>query len=127
MAERVDRMAFRKDDMIDEVNVKAGTLDWYTKNKKLLDKSVPEVVVLDKIVGAAHFSLIRNDKFQLIFKHSTPGFNRIAVGEIEKVDYFDGIRIQLTWCPEESFMKVADTTLEQNYFMVKAEEKIEPI
>jgi len=123
MAERVDGMAFRKDDMIDEVNVKAGTLDWYTKNKKLLDKSVPEVVVLDKTVGSTHFSLIRNDKFQLIFMHSTPNFKRVAVGNIEKVDYYDGIRIQLTWCPEESFMKVADTTLEQNYFLVRADEK----
>jgi hypothetical protein len=55
--------------------------------------------------------------------HSTPNFKRVAVCNIEKVDYYDGIRIQLTWCPEESFMKVADTTLEQNYFLVRADEK----
>ncbi|MFZ5633189.1 MAG: hypothetical protein ACOY40_10115 [Bacillota bacterium] len=114
-------MAFRKDDMIDEINVKAGTLDWYTKNKKLLDKSVPEVVVIDKSVGDSYFKLVRNEKFQLIFTHQTPSFKRVAVGDIEKVDYFDGIRIQLTWSPEDSFMKIADTTLEQNYFICKAE------
>lgn len=110
-------MAFRKDDMIDEINVKAGTLDWYTKNKKLLDKSVPEVVIIDKVVGNTCFKLVRNEKFQLIFTHQTAQFKRVAVGDIEKVDYFDGIRIQLTWNPEESFMKIADTTLEQNYFI----------
>lgn len=114
-------MAFRKDDMIDEVNVKAGTLDWYTKNKKLLDKSVPEVVIIDKHVGNCYFGLLRNDKFQLVFTHRTSAFTRVAAGDIEKVDYYDGIRIQLTWSPEESFMKVADTTLEQNYFLVKGE------
>ena len=115
-------MAFRKDDMIDEVNLKAGTLDWYTKNKKLLDKSVPEVIIIDKKIGDNYFGLLRNDKFQLVFTHSTPLFKRVAVGDIEKVDYYDGIRIQLTWCPEESFMKIADTTLEQNYFLVQARE-----
>ncbi len=115
-------MAFRKDDMIDEINVKAGTLDWYTKNKKLLDKSVPEVVIIDKCVGDSYFKLVRNDKFQLVFTHRTPAFKRVAAGDIEKVDYFDGIRIQLTWGPEESFMKIADTTLEQNYFICKAEQ-----
>jgi len=114
-------MAFRKDDMIDEINVKAGTLDWYTKNKKLLDKSITEVVVIDKAVGEYHFSLIRNAKFQLLFTHAGPGFKRTAVVDIEKVDYYDGIRIQLTWGPSESFLKVADTTLEQNYILVKAQ------
>jgi len=114
-------VAFRKDDMIDEINVKAGTLDWYTRNKKLLDKSVPEVVIIDKNIGDTYFRLLRNDKFQLVFIHRTGFFNRVAVGDIENVDYFDGIRIQLTWNPEESFMKIADTTLEQNYFICKAE------
>ncbi|MHB8156845.1 MAG: hypothetical protein ACYDEQ_05575 [Desulfocucumaceae bacterium] len=114
-------MAFRKDDMIDEINVKAGTLDWYTKNKKLLDKSVPEVVVLEKTVGDTYFSLVRNEKFQLIFTHQTAFFKRVATGSIENVDYYDGIRIQLTWNPEESFMKIADTTLEQNYFICSAD------
>ncbi|MHB8917612.1 MAG: hypothetical protein ACYC4H_06280 [Desulfocucumaceae bacterium] len=114
-------MAFRKDDMIDEINVKAGTLDWYTKNKKLLDKSVPEVVVIDRAIGDSYFNLVRNEKFQLIFTHQTNAFKRVAVGDIEKVDYFDGIRIQLTWNSEESFMKIADTTLEQNYFITRAE------
>lgn len=115
-------MAFRKDDMIDEINVKAGTLDWYTKNKKLLDKSVPEVVIIDKLVGDSLFRLVRNEKFQLVFLHKTPFFKRVAVGDIDNVDYFDGIRIQLTWSPEESYMKIADTTLEQNYFISKAED-----
>lgn len=114
-------MAFRKDDMIDEINVKAGTLDWYTKNKKLLDKSVPELVIIDKYVGDSYFKLVRNDRFQLEFTHQTPAFKRVAFGDIEKVDYFDGIRIQLTWSPEGSFLKIADTTLEQNYFLCKAE------
>ncbi|MFZ5647523.1 MAG: hypothetical protein ACOY30_07890 [Bacillota bacterium] len=114
-------MAFRKDDMIDEINVKAGTLDWYTKNKKLLDKSVPEVVIIDKRVGDTHFKLVRNEKFQLVFTHETSKFKRVAVGDIEKVDYFDGIRIQLTWNPDQSFMKIADTTLEQNYFICMGE------
>lgn len=115
-------MAVRKDDMIDEINVKAGTLDWYTKNKKLLDKSVPEVVIIEKAVGDSFFKLVRNEKFQLVFTHQTPAFKRVATGDIEKVDYFDGIRIQLTWNPEESYMKIADTTLEQNYFIAMAED-----
>lgn len=114
-------MAFRKDDMIDEINVKAGTLDWYTRNKKLLDKSVSEVIIIEKAVGDTNFRLVRNEKFQLVFTHQTSSFKRVATGDIENVDYFDGIRIQLTWNPEESFMKIADTTLEQNYFICKAE------
>lgn len=113
-------MAFRKDDMIDEINAKAGTLDWYTKNKKLLDKSVLEVVIIEKTVCGSYFKLIRNEKFQLVFTHQTNSLKLVAVGDIEKVDYFDGIRIQLTWNEEESFMKIADTTLEQNYIIVRA-------
>lgn len=113
-------MAFRKDDMIDEINAKAGTLDWYTKNKKLLDKSVPEVVIIEKTVCGSYFKLVRNEKFQLVFTHQTHASKLVAVGNMEKVDYFDGIRIQLTWNEEESFMKIADTTLEQNYIIARA-------
>lgn len=115
-------MAFRKDEMIDDINVDAGVLDWYTKNKKLLDKSVSEVVIIDKSVEDSYFSLVRNDKFQLVFRHQCPRFDRLAVADIEKVDYFDGIRIGLFWGPEETKLKVGDTTLEQNYFIVKAKD-----
>lgn len=115
-------MAFRKDEMIDEINVKAGVLDWYSKNKKLLDKSEPEVVIIDKTVEDTYFNLVRNAQFQLVFRHKCPKFNRMAVADIEKVDYFDGIRIGLFWGPEETKLKVGDTTLEQNYFIVKAQE-----
>jgi len=113
-------LSFRKDEMIDENNILAGTLDWYTKNKKLLDKSVPQVVLIEKSIGESHFSLKRNEKFQLVFIHKTPDFVRKAVGDINKIDYCDGIRIQLTWSPLISFMKISDTTLEQNYFIFHA-------
>lgn len=112
-------MAFRKDDMFDEYNVKAGTIDWYTKNKRLLDKLLPEVIIADKIVGDSRFQVYRNENFELVFVHSTDVETRKAVADLNKVNYHDGIRVQLTWGPDESYLKVGDTTLEQNYFLVK--------
>jgi len=115
-------LAFRKDDMFDEYNVKAGTIDWYTKNKRLLDKSVPEIIIADKTVGDSLFQVYRNESFELVFIHRIGSVVRKAAADLNKVDYYDGIRVQLTWGPDESYIKVGDTTLEQNYFIVKCEE-----
>ncbi|AQS57940.1 hypothetical protein [Desulforamulus ferrireducens] len=56
-------------DLIDEYNEIKGTLSFKPDYKRLCDKNLETVVLCDKKVGKSHFSLIRNQDFEIIFTH----------------------------------------------------------
>lgn len=107
-------------DLIDEFNEVKGGVVWETKKRSLFDKTIPEVVLVDKTVGKSHFRIYRNADFEFVFEHTGPfGERRLAV-DLHRVDYHDGIRIVLGWSPEETVMKVSDTTLDPRAIIVTA-------
>jgi hypothetical protein len=107
-------------DLIDEFNEVKGGVVWETKKRSLFDKNISEVVLVDKTVGNSHFRIYRNERFEFVFEHSGPfGFRKLAV-DLNQVDYHDGIRIVLGWSPEETVMKVSDTTLDPRAVIVTA-------
>lgn len=58
-------------DLIDEYNEIKGALSFKPDLKKLVDKSKELVVLCSKSVGQSHFSLVRNQDFEIIFTHQT--------------------------------------------------------
>lgn len=56
-------------DLIDEYNEIKGTIRYKLSDKRLFDKTIPQIVLCEKSVGHSHFSLIRNEDFELIFTY----------------------------------------------------------
>jgi len=107
-------------DLIDEFNEVKGGAVWETKKRSLFDQNVREVVLVDKIVGTSHFRILRNENFEFVFEHQGPFGKRVLKVDLHQVDYHDGIRIVLGWSPEETVMKVSDTTLDPRAIIVSA-------
>ncbi len=105
-------------DLIDEFNEVKGGAVWETKKRSLFDQNIREVVLVDKIVGGSHFRILRNESFEFVFEHRGPFGKRVLRVDLHRVDYHDGIRIVLGWSPEETVMKVSDTTLDPRAIIV---------
>ncbi|WP_333871696.1 hypothetical protein [Desulforamulus putei] len=54
-------------DLIDEYNEIKGSISFRPDYKRLVDKNLDQVVFCDKSVGKSHFSLVRNQDFEIIF------------------------------------------------------------
>ncbi|MBE0465914.1 MAG: hypothetical protein IBX71_01640 [Candidatus Desulforudis sp.] len=107
-------------DLIDEFNEVKGGVVWETKKRALFDKNIEEIVLVDKMVGKSHFRISRNQNFEFVFEHRGPFGDRVLTVDLHRVDYHDGIRIVLGWSPEETVMKVSDTTLDPRAIIVTA-------
>ncbi|ABO48739.1 hypothetical protein Dred_0190 [Desulforamulus reducens MI-1] len=87
-------------DLIDEYNEIKGQISFRPDYKKLADKNLARVIFCEKTVGSSHFSLIRNEDFEIIFTHRIGKKTHQATLDLNTFDPRYDNNLLLTWCPD---------------------------
>ncbi|MDO7788943.1 hypothetical protein [Desulforamulus aquiferis] len=94
-------MAFPKlGDLIDEYNEIKGSITYKLDDRRLLDKSVPEIVFCDKTVGKSHFSLVRTPEFEMVFTYKKGNKTHQSRIDLNDFNPSSEARFFLSWGPD---------------------------
>lgn len=79
-----------------------GTIEFNYVSETLFDASVPQEVILELAAGAHIFQLLRNERLELLFYHSSPGTGtRVATLNLTSITPCSRVYIALVWSPSE--------------------------
>jgi len=85
-----------------------GTLEFDYVSETLFDPAMPQEVILELAAGAHIFQLLRNERLELVFYHSSPGTDtRVATVDLASITTCFRVFIALVWSPLETTLYVA--------------------
>ncbi|AEG15858.1 hypothetical protein Desku_2322 [Desulfofundulus kuznetsovii DSM 6115] len=84
-----------------------GTLEFDYVSETLFDPAVPQEVIFELSAGAHIFQLLRNERLELVFYHSSPGTGtRVATVDLNSITPCSRVYIALVWSPSETMLYV---------------------
>jgi hypothetical protein len=106
-----ERMRNLPPDVLEEIRQEMcrpeGTLEFHYVSEALFDAGVPSGIVLNLEAGAHLFLLVRNERMELVFYHSSPGTGtRAATVNLNSVTPCSRVYIALVWSPSETRLYV---------------------
>lgn len=93
---------FKREDVLDKLNRPRGAFTFSYQSKSLMDKNIPNATLFEFSTGSQIFHLSRNEKFDIVFRYSTPGTGtRQATINIADYEYSEDFFFALIWKPED--------------------------
>lgn len=87
-------------DLIDEYNEIKGSVTYKIDDRTLLDKAIPQIVFCDKTVGKSHFSLVRNQDFEMVFTYQNSKKTFSSRVDLNDYNPANEMCFFLSWGPE---------------------------
>lgn len=87
-------------DLIDEYNEIKGSVTYKVDDKVMLDKTEAQIVFCDKLVGKSHFSLIRNQDFEVVFTYKNGNKNYESRVNLNDYNPSNEACFFLSWGPD---------------------------